>query len=98
MVLRENPIEMYNLVFLVKEMIKDHLQRVPERIQFVGSKLLQNQNSHLTEKHHLEKSLFYFEKMSFPKQLKISDNYALCKKVKSSYEDLIVIKNFRIWL
>ena len=67
--------------FLVNEMIKDHLQKVPERIQFVGSKSLQNQDNHLIEKLHLEKLLYYFEKMLFLKLQKTFDSYALCKKV-----------------
>ena len=67
--------------FLVNEMIKDHLQKVPERIQFVGSKSLQNQDNHLLEKHHLEKLLYYSERMLFLKLQKTFDSYALCKKV-----------------
>merc|ERR1712131_402884 len=54
-------------VVIVNEMIKDHLQKVPERIQFVGSKSLQNQDNHLLEKHHLEKLLYYSERMLFQK-------------------------------
>merc|ERR1712212_547199 len=74
-------------VVIVNEMIKDHLQNlqtVPERIQFVGWKLLRNRDSHLIEKLHLEKLLFYFEKMLYLKLQKISDNCVLCKKVMVS--------------
>merc|ERR1712131_333974 len=71
-------------VVIVNEMIKDHLQKVPERIQFVGSKSLQNQDNHLIEKLHLEKLLYYFEKMLFLKLQKTFDSYALCKKAMVS--------------
>merc|ERR1712235_167543 len=64
-------------VVIVNEMIKDHLQKVPERIQFVGSKSLQNQDNHLIEKLHLEKMLFL-------KLQKTFDSYALCKKAMVS--------------
>merc|ERR1712137_1401987 len=71
-------------VVIVNEMIKDHLQKVPERIQFVGSKSLQNQDNHLLEKHHLEKLLYYSERMLFLKLQKTFDSYALCKKAMAS--------------
>merc|ERR1712137_1386506 len=71
-------------IVIVNEMIKDHLQKVPERIQFVGSKSLQNQDNHLLEKHHLEKLLYYSERMLFLKLQKTFDSYALCKKAMAS--------------
>merc|ERR1712235_46985 len=71
-------------IVIVIEMIKDHLQKVPERIQFVGSKSLQNQDNHLLEKHHLEKLLYYSERMLFLKLQKTFDSYALCKKAMAS--------------
>merc|ERR1712235_221483 len=71
-------------VVIVNEMIKDHLQKVPERIQFVGSKSMQNQDNHLLEKHHLEKLLYYSERMLFLKLQKTFDSYALCKKAMAS--------------
>merc|ERR1711962_23547 len=64
----------------VNEMIKDHHLRVPERIQFVGSKLLPNHDNHHIEKHHLVKLLFYSEKMLYLKPQKIFANFVQCKK------------------
>merc|ERR1712137_572296 len=67
-------------VVIVNEMIKDHLQKVPERIQFVGSKSLQNQDNHLLEKHHLEKLLCYSERMLFLKLQKTFDSLCTMQK------------------